>query len=264
MKTASPVENKKKVLIKIGGTFLSDSTLLDILLEEIKHLSNTYSFVLVHGGGKTLSAYSKEHNTHAEFDTEGRRITSDIEMLYSDRILSGEINTKLVRTCTKNQLKAVGISGADANLIIGTPLNSSTYSGTVNACNITLVTTLITQGYVPVISSVASTKQGSPLNINADEVAQSIAETWNANYLLLLSDIPGIIIQNTVISSLTEKEIKDYYANNTITNGMIIKTQNALSAIRNGVKNVIIGTISSPGDLLQLLEKKHGTSINKK
>ena len=145
----------KKILIKIGGTFISTNNALSLLFSDIAEIQNKYKIVIVHGGGVALSDYSVKNGCAARFTTAGLRITSTEEMLYADRILSGQINTHLVRFAVRYGIQAVGLTGGDASLIVGKRLyderyeNNLMHTGTPDICNTHILSLLTGAHYVP-------------------------------------------------------------------------------------------------------------------
>ncbi len=250
---------KQNVVIKIGGTFLDDEARLFLLLSELTLLQKRYTLALVHGGGNAISAYSRSYGIEARFSQNGLRLTSSAEMLHADRILSGEINTHLVRMALGQGIDAVGLSAVDGALIDAHAIEAHT--GRVESCNPRVVETLSAAGYLPIICPVASTREGVALNVNADEVAHAIARAWPAQHLVLISDVAGIIIAGQHVPCLSETEITQHIQSGAIYGGMIPKTQNALSCLHNGVQSVIIGTLTNKDDLAALLEGGLGTRI---
>lgn len=248
-------------LIKIGGQVLENHDLFRLLLTDIQNiLKDSHHCVLVHGGGLRISEYCKQHQIAPQFDAQGRRITNEQEMKISDMVLGGTINNEIVRACTALTINAVGLSSADHGLITGKAINN-TFTGSITHCDTKIIELLTSHEIVPVINSIACDTHGNPLNINADEVAQMIAQTWPAENLLLLSNVPGIVCQGDTIPILTKKDIENYTRKGVISGGMITKTQNSLEALKYGVRSVIIGEYLALGDLTKLATHKKGSCI---
>lgn len=276
----------QKIIIKIGGTFLDDEQALGVLLKDIAAMTKKSAakrtarmgpriapkigpkIVLVHGGGKALSAYSAQHGAQARFTKDGLRITGTQEMLYADRILRGELNTRIVRQCAAEGLAAVGLSCADGLLCAGSPLDGLMHTAAAASCNAHLLDTLASAGYLAVVCSVsvsAATRgstRGMALNINADEAAQKIAQAWKADKLVSVSDIAGIMLHGSVQPRMNATEIREAIQQGGISGGMVPKARNALAALRRGVGSVVIGTIKKRGDLARLMSATIGTSIS--
>ena len=139
--------------------------------------------------------------------------------------------------------------------------NTKTCTGNILQVNIALLSLLLKNNYLPVLSSPAMDSKGQALNINADSTAFAIAAHLKSDYLLFLSDIPGVLKQEKVISTLTAKAALEEIAKGTISGGMIPKIESAISALRQGVTKIIICQYSKPGDLRALLLGKIGTQI---
>lgn len=253
---------RKNAVIKIGGTFLENKARLCMFFSELAEMQKRYTVVVVHGGGNTISAYSKSYGIKSRFTAGGLRLTSDAEMLYADRILSGEINTYLVRMALPCGIRAVGLSAVDGNLIHAQAIHEHT--GRVTSCNTHVLETLTQDQYVPMVCSVASTKDGMALNVNADEISCAIAHAWHADYLVSLSDVNGIIIDDEIIPCMNTQDIQRYTEGGHICGGMVPKTENAIKALESGVHTIIIGSFSQQGDLHALFEGRRGTRIVKK
>jgi acetylglutamate kinase len=180
-------------------------------------------------------------------------------------VLSGRINKELVRLLRARGLNAVGLSGSDGGIITGTPKSSAagaqTRTGEVTAVDGRLLELLLANGYLPVVSSTSMDAAGQGLNINADEVAFSLAAHLRASVLVFLSDTPGILSGGSVIQALSEKEATDLIAQRVISGGMIPKVTASLEAMRRGVQHVIIGQYQGAGSLGRLLEGKQGTRL---
>ncbi len=193
---------KKKLLIKLGGAFLNNTKTITSILHDIKAIQSHYWCVILHGGGKNISEYSKKLSIHSPcFTKEGLRITSKKEMLAVDRILCGEITTNLTRKCIAFGINAVGISGLSSSLLIGKKIrlpqgykgtNANTnHTGHITECNTSIISILLESGHLPILNPVSMTKNGTPLNINADEATQHIAQSWKSDITLFISDIEG-------------------------------------------------------------------------
>jgi acetylglutamate kinase len=254
--------NKPLVLIKIGGRPASDDAVSLALLKEIKALSSEYHFVLVHGGGHAVTELSGKLGLHAEFQ-DGIRMTSPDEMEVVDQVLAGSMNTRLLRDSYKAELKAIGLSGADCGLVIGQYLNQKTLTAKVAQIHPEILETLISADLVPILSSVAMDQEGNPANINADDVAQAIAESLQVGHLIFISDIPGVLKDKKVISQLDQTKVTELIDSSVIQGGMVPKAQNAVQALINGVEKVVIGTWEKAGDLKALLGGESGSSFMK-
>ena len=203
-----------------------------------------------------------------QFDKDGRRNTSYEEMIAADMILSGSINTNIIRMCTALGIKAVGLHCADNGLVIGEAIND-TYTGIVSTVDTSILEVLTQQNILPVLSSVSTTKQGKALNINADDIAKHIAISWEASHLLFLTDTEGVIIDDAVVSSFTSSTLQHYIDTNIIKDGMALKIKNATDVLRlyissvipSVIPSVVIGAFKKAGDVEKLINNEIGTNI---
>lgn len=263
----------KTIVIKIGGRSVENQESLDLLLQEIKKISEikhitagktkNYQAILVHGGGAAVSAIQKQYGIEPVFK-EGLRMTSPIEMDIVDMGLSGKMNTYLNRRCHLNGINSVGLSGVDGSLFKATSIsgNSSVNrTGKITDVDTTLPSLLLKQNYFPVISSVSFDAEGNGMNINADEAALAIASSLKAFALIFISDIPGVLVDDKVEHELNQKKIESLIKTEKITGGMIPKVNSSLASLENGVENVVISNYTTSGDLEAMLNFEKGTRI---
>jgi len=256
------------IVIKIGGLVAQNSDVLEKLLSELASSSQgtavSPDFVLVHGGGKEVTAVSQRFGFEAEF-REGIRITSPGELEIVDMVLGGKLNIDLVRRAQTAGLDAVGLGGQDGSTFTGEVLmvadKPDSRTGRVTATDPRLLKTLLEAGFLPILNSTSMDGRGQGLNINADEVAQEVAIALLARSLIYISDIPGVLKNDAVVPALDEKAIDAEIRAGVISGGMIPKVRNALYACSRGVGEVLIGGYGAEGDLARLLDHQTGTSI---
>ncbi len=251
---------KDIVVVKTGGKAASDMGAMEALFKEMKALSSKYAFILVHGGGAELSRISKIFNLEPVFK-DGVRLTTPPEMEIADMVLAGKMNKLLVRLGNASGCKAVGLSGCDGCIFTGKAVSDVSHTGKVTAVDASLLSLLLEQGYLPVVSSVSMEKEGKALNINADEAALAVSEAMKASKLFFISDIPGVLKDGKVITLLTEAQADAEIASEVISGGMIPKVRSSVKALKNGVKEISIGEYKVSGDLEKTIERKIGTSI---
>lgn len=255
----------KTIVIKTGGKAAESSSLMSEMALEIKMLnSQEYKIVFVHGGGAAVSSIQKQYDLEPCF-VDGKRLTSVSEMDLVDMGLAGLMNKSLVRLFNKSGLNAVGISGADGSLIISEDAEGDAEkenrTGTVKSVDPSLIELLLKNKYFPVLSSVSTDSKGRGMNINADEAALAVADAVKADSLIFISDIPGILIQGAVVSSMNEKYIEESISNGDIQGGMIPKVRSSLAAIRQGVNEIQISNYEKPGDLEKIIAGVKGSKI---
>ena len=257
---------KPVIVIKIGGRSLEKEEALTSLLSEICGLDDDYSFVLVHGGGAVVSGIQKKYDIEPVFEN-GLRMTSSGEMDIVDMGLAGKVNTSLVRKCRMAGLDAVGLSGSDGGLFSGVSLGkykgAKNHSGKVSLVDVRLLQLLLDNGYFPVVNSVSMDIEGDGININADEAAFPLASALQAQSLIFISDIPGVMINSKVIPCMNETAVEAAIKDGEISGGMIPKTLSSLIALKEGVNNVVIGDYLADGDLKKSIEFRKGTRIIK-
>ena len=256
----------KTILIKIGGKPAESEELIRKLALEIKQIQDRESlkFILVHGGGSTVSAIQKQYGIEPVF-VDGKRKTSAAEMDLVDMGLAGKVNKTLVRLCHQSGLNAVGFSGSDGSTFLSEDAvvtdEDENRTGRINHVDSRLLELVMKGGYFPVLCSVSSDSAGRGMNINADEAALAIAGTLKADSLVFISDIPGIIIQESVRDTMNEAEIEKYIAEGDIQGGMIPKVRTSLAALRGGVRQIQITNYQKEGDLKLITAGQKGTRI---
>lgn len=246
-------------LIKVGGSAMDDPDLVRRLLRDVVFMEVAgINPVLVHGGGKAISAAMKESGLPAEF-VGGLRVTSDEAMELVERTLSREINPGLVAGIESFGGRAIGVPGNEA--LIGERINGWSQDegrevslgrvGRVTGFDTSIIRAAITSEIVPVISPIAS-EIGTllSLNVNADLAASALAAELKASKLVYLSDVLGLMKdpsdESTLIHSLRADEVEGLIADGTISGGMIPKVRSSVEALNAGVGKVhmIDGRIS--------------------
>jgi acetylglutamate kinase len=252
----------KIAVIKYGGAAMESSELMKATMEDIAQLKELgINPVIVHGGGPLISKLCKKMGIIPQF-IDGLRITDDETMEIVQMVLAGKINKELVFHLSKQRNKAIGLSGQDGALLFANQLKGLGFVGEVDKVNTAVLNMLLASGYIPVIAPIAASTEILGLNINADSAASHIAMALKADYLLFLSDVPGILQDREKIDTIDRKEIKKLIASGKITGGMIPKAQGALDALDGGVKEVaILDGRKAHSLLLYLQGKKIGTTF---
>jgi len=251
------------VFVKIGGVVATDKVLLTALLADLAALKHR-AVVLVHGGGKEVTAFGERLGLKAEF-RDGVRLTSTADMEVVDMVLGGKINIDLVRRARAAGLNAVGLGGQDGGLFTGEARSfegsAANRTGKITTTNAQLLSILTGSGYFPVVHSTSCDASGTGLNINADEAAQELAVAARAEALVYISDIAGVLKDGAVLPRLDELSVEAEIASGVIGGGMVPKVRNARAAVAAGVGKVIIGGYQGLGDLHKLLSGVSGTTI---
>jgi len=256
----------KTVVIKYGGNAMNDPKILHTILQDVAALKIVgVNPVLVHGGGPEINASLEIYNIKSEFKN-GLRVTSNAAMEVVQSTLCGKVNKNIVATLNTLGVKAVGLCGKDANLIECEKLVDKTGTdygqvGNITKINSSLINSLI-KDYIPVIATVGVDKKGNAYNINADLAAGAIGGALNAEKLVFLTDIDGILKDekdpSSLIKQVTVKEIDALIKKGTIKGGMIPKVNACTFAIRSGIAQVLIANGTTPHAILLELFTKDG------
>lgn len=242
--------NDKVVVVKYGGNAMTNEALKQAVMQDIVLLSLVgIKVVLVHGGGPEINAMLKKINKPSEF-VNGLRYTDEETIDIVQMVLAGKVNKDLVQLLQQAGGKAMGLCGLDGKLIQAEQLNPDLgFVGEITDVNPEVINTALSNGYIPVISTVAAGKNGEVFNINADTAAARIAAEMKAANLILLTDIKGLLEdkddENTIIRTVGVSEVPYLKKEGIITGGMIPKIDCCVEAVRRGVKktNIIDGRI---------------------
>lgn len=241
----------KTVVIKYGGNAMTDQSLKESVTKDIVLLHYVgMRPVVVHGGGPEIDDILKRVGKKSDF-INGLRVTDAETMELVEMVLAGKTNKSIVSLINKQGGNAVGLSGKDANLLVAEKsMPGGVDIGQVGAIirvNTGIVQTLIQEGYIPVICSVAVGEDGESYNVNADIAAGEIAAALNAAKLLMLTDVPGVYRdfsdKTSLISELNVTEAVELAHN--VDKGMIPKIEACVTAVRGGVEkaHIIDGTV---------------------
>jgi len=263
----------KRILIKYGGSAMTNNDLKRDFAEDVALLSFIgVKPVIVHGGGPQIGALLKKLGKESKF-VKGLRVTDEETMDVVEMVLVAKVNKDVVSLINSYGGRAVGISGRDGQLIRAKKAKPARLAGIdedlglvgeVERINPDLVASLEDRGFVPVIAPVGAGPQEKPYNINADTAAGAMAAALEAEKLLLLTDVPGVLdSQNNLISSLSEEEAEQLIKTEGISGGMIPKIKSCLSAIRGGVPkaHIIDGRVPHALLLELLTDEGIGTEI---
>lgn len=258
----------KIVVIKYGGNAMINEQLKQQVMEDIALLWLIgVKVVLVHGGGPEISETMKRLGKQAQF-VNGLRVTDKETVDIVQMVLAGKVNKTLVNLLQMKGGHAVGLSGIDGGIIEATMKDEALgYVGRITRIRTQPITDLLEKNYIPVISTVASDRQGNTYNINGDTAAAYIAGALNAVRLIMMTDIAGILRDkddpSTLIPALTAKEAKKLFDEGVISGGMIPKVDCCIKAINKGVKHVVIMDGRVPHSILMelLTDEGAGTMV---
>ncbi|MBQ3081642.1 MAG: acetylglutamate kinase [Clostridia bacterium] len=262
--------NGKVVVVKYGGNAMINEQLKEQVMEDIVLLWLIgVKVVLVHGGGPEISDTMTRLGKKTEF-VNGLRVTDKETVDIVQMVLAGKVNKSLVNLLETKGGKAMGISGIDGRLIEAEMKDSALgYVGNITNINIGAVTDLLEKGYIPVVSTIACDKDGNVYNINGDTAAAHIAGALEAERMLMMTDIAGILRDkddpSTLIPKITIDEAKTLFETGVISGGMIPKVDCCIEALTHGVNNVIIMDGRIPHSILMelLTDEGAGTMVTK-
>ena len=232
-------------VIKIGGAALNDAQWLESFAATAAVSVPGVTRVLVHGGGPEITALSAQLGLATEWNSDGRRITSEAALDVTSMVLTGRINKRIVRALRAHSVDAFGLSGEDGGVVQGRLAENGGLGrvGDVVSIRTELLRTMLDQGLLPVLSPVSLSDDGGALNINADEVATAIAAELQADELLFLTDVKGVLVAGVCAGSLTAIEAQRLMASEVATGGMAVKLRAAVLALHAGVNRVRIGSL---------------------
>ena len=237
--------NGKIVVIKYGGNAMINDQLKQQVMEDITLLWLIgVKVVLVHGGGPEISETMAKLGKQAQF-VDGLRVTDKETVDIVQMVLAGKVNKTLFNLIQMKGGHAVGLSGIDGGIIEATIKNEVLgYVGKITKIRPQPIMDLLEKNYIPVISTVASDRQGNVYNINGDTAAAYIAGELGAERLIMMTDIDGILMDKddpaTLIEQLTVSEARGLYDSGVISGGMIPKVDCCIEALERGVNNVVI------------------------
>ena len=260
----------KIVVIKYGGNAMINPQLKEQVMEDIALLWLIgVKVVLVHGGGPEISETMEKLGKKAVF-VDGLRVTDKETVDIVQMVLAGKVNKTLVNLIQMKGGHAVGLSGIDGGIIEAKVKNEALgYVGQITKVRTQPITDLLEKNYIPVISTVASDRQGNVYNINGDTAAAYIAGALEAERMILMTDIAGILMDKddpaTLIPHITVSEAKKLYDSGVISGGMIPKVDCCIDALNYGVNNVIIMDGRVPHSILMelLTDEGAGTMVMK-
>ncbi len=229
-------------LIKVGGSAMEDPAVVDTFLKDIVFLEAVgINPVIVHGGGKAISKAMQESGLEARF-VNGMRVTDEETIQIVEQTLARVINPGIVTKINSFGGKAVGVPGTE--VFLGEKMKAELgWVGEVTDCRTGLIQAAVAGEFVPVVSPVArEPASGKTLNVNADLAACALAASLQAEKLIFLSDVRGVLRdpadESTLIPALDPGRIASLKTEGVISGGMIPKVDSALASLRGGVGKV--------------------------
>ena len=266
-------------VIKIGGNVIDDPAQLESFLSDFADLKGNK--ILIHGGGKIATKLSKDLGIESEL-IEGRRVTDAETLNVVVMVYAGLINKKIVASLQKLNCNAIGLAGADGNIIratkrplrkvlsFGEDLGEAIDYGFVgdlddSSVDAQAIYKLVQAGFTPVFSAITHDGNGQLLNTNADTIASVIAVSMSGLYttsLVYCFEKSGVLKdvndESSIIKNINEEEYKELKKDGVIHSGMIPKLDNAFEAIGKGLSEVCIGKADA---LPHLKDKTFGTRL---
>lgn len=248
-----------KYIIKVGGAVLEDKEKTNAFVQSFCALK--VEKTLVHGGGRKASAVANDLGIRAPL-VEGRRITDDDMLEVAVMVYAGLTNKKIVAQLQANGCNALGLSGADGNLIEAhkRPIRAGIdygWAGDIDHVNCELLQNLLSAGLVPVVASITHDGLGNLLNTNADTIANEIAIALGKSqevHLVYLFEERGVMQdledKDSLISHIDKKTYHKMKESGKIHSGMIPKLDNAFHALSKGVNSVRIGNYASLASII--------------
>ncbi len=233
------------LVIKVGGNELDDPEFIDRMGEAIAAL--TVPAILVHGGGKEIRELQQRLGVKPQY-IKGLRVTDEDSLDIVKMVLAGRINKRLVSSLLKANVDAMGMSGVDRACIKAVKLEHPDGDlgqvGRVVAVRREVFSRIVEDGTVPVLSPICYGPDGSTFNVNADHVAQAVAIAMRAEALVFVSNVPGVLREETLLAHLTTTDIEQLITEQIIVDGMIPKVQSAVEAVNGGVAAVKITNLA--------------------
>jgi len=254
---------EKLTIVKVGGAVVEDELQLSQLLKDFGAIEGRK--VLVHGGGRKATKMAERLGIETKM-VNGRRITDAAMLEIVTMVYGGLVNKYLVAQLQANGINALGLTGADANVILShkRPLKDGIDYGFVGDLDYVahqILAHLIEAGIIPVMAPLTHDAEGHILNTNADTIASETAKALANSYdvtLIFSFEKKGVLSNpdddDSVIPVITKEDFERYKADGTISGGMLPKIENALKAVEAGVSRVII-------TLATAIDGKHGTVI---
>ncbi len=264
--------DRKTVVVKYGGNAMVDGVTEDFAQDIVLMKQTGIEPVVVHGGGPQIGDMLKRLSIQSSF-IDGLRVTDAAAIDVVEMVLTGSINKHIVSGINAAGGRAVGISGKDGNLILAKKLERMKldpatlenkavdlgFVGEPDKINPEVLRNIMKSDLIPVIAPIGIGPKGETFNINADTVSGAVASAMQAERLILLTDVEGVLDQDRkLIPKLTVAEASGLIKDGTIRGGMIPKIETAIEAVRSGVKAAVILDGRIPHVLLLELFTEHG------
>jgi acetylglutamate kinase len=245
-----------RIIVKFAGALLEDAATVRDLARQVAELAREgHEILVVHGGGKLFTATLKRMAIESRF-VAGLRVTDRDTRDVAVMVFAGYLNKKLAAAISSQGQPAVGISAADAQCFIAEPMvhndieGSLGFVGYLTGLNTKFIQSLWSQNLLPVAPCLGIGSDNELYNINADHMAAACAEFLDADQLIYLTDVAGVLDGEHVLSAVTCEEVERLVQTRVVSGGMILKLEAAKRAIEGGVRQVRIVGGASPNALL--------------
>ncbi len=261
------------IVIKYGGHAMGDADLGKAFARDVALLRQSgVKPIVVHGGGPQIGAMLDKVGIVSEFRG-GLRVTDKATIEVVEMVLAGSLNKRIVADFNAEGARAIGLCGKDGNMVTVTKAVRTQrdpdsnieehidlgFVGEPARIDVEVLDMVASSGLIPVIAPVALGDDGETYNVNADTFAGAIAGAMNAQRLLFLTDVPGVLDpEGNLIPELTVAEAKAMIADGSISGGMIPKVETCMDALERGVGAVVIVNGKTPHAVLLELFTEHG------
>ena len=236
-----------RIALKIGGSVLEPAPAPELMGAVARTRNAGHEVLLIHGGGKALNALLRDLGIGSEFK-QGLRVTGPETLRAALMAFAGEVNTGLVAALNRAGVRAVGLTGCDAEGVVAQRERPELGAvGTQASADPRLALTLLAAGFTPVYAPLASDGAGGVLNVNADQFAAAVAAAAGAERLYFVTDVPGVLDpQGATMPQVTLAELESMAAGGAIHGGMLPKADACRAALQGGVARVeIIGAAAA-------------------
>ncbi|MBL4694124.1 acetylglutamate kinase [Candidatus Gracilibacteria bacterium] len=252
----------KVFVIKIGGEVVASKDILEnILIDVVELMAHGIHVVFVHGGGSQADDLSKKLG-HETTKIDGRRVTGEKDLEVVKMLFGGSLNLDILSILKKLGAKGLRVSGLDGGLLDVKMREKGEHDfgfvGDVEKVHPKVLVDLMNYGYLPVVSPLGVTDDGTIVNINADTIATEIAISLNASKLILFTTTDGIFNGKDLIHTLTLKESQKLIDDKIVKDGMLVKLVNCMQAVEAGVQRVHVLNGLHPHSLVAEVCTKSG------